>query len=256
MPNLTDLEFCWLSSNDRVRFRYVQPGFQEELPNDNLPKVVFDRRLTLDQLAGWCAEHQNLNVHRTLQLYAQASGACATLEGPILLDIDNEREDLVSAYLCTREALNCLKQSLDIKLTSDCRVFFSGRKGFHIELRPSAVRPELLGPATRSGRPKLHVKLTQYVSGALGHPTTNVGSLDQKGTILDPEHGCKRINGSINAWSCDGKLTRRGCIAVARDLIVAGEPDALMGTLTRQSESIRPKGYSRAQGIDGGRGHE
>ena len=237
LPSLDEDEFWWLSPEEKEGFKYIRPGYQNKLPNDVIPDVKFGGRIKINNLTFWCSEHRMENVHREFNLYLKGVRKCDTLEGPVLLDFDNSDENLESACKCTTEALRFLQYNLGINLSADCRVFFSGRKGFHIELRPIAIVSELLERAGHFQRPLLHLKLIRRLQSNFGlSGTTN--QLDQKRTFLDKEHQAKRINGSVNAWTSNGHVYRRKMVPVVPERLASEDPTSLVSQLVRESEAI------------------
>ena len=239
MDGLSGLEFWWMTPEERSKFKYVWPAFQDVLPNDHLPDLRYTKKVALDELVDRCAAHRWINVHRKLRLYAEASGDGETLEGPILLDLDNdneglnEMERLVSACQCTSRALELL-QAKGIDLSEECRVFFTGRKGFHIEIRPSAVDSASRAPVVR--RVWKRTGLDWQVIDNLS-PYKGTNELDNARTVLDSPHDAKRINGSVNAWREGHERTiHRQMIPLPAHDIVGRAPTALVPELVRRSE--------------------
>ena len=236
MTTICEDEFWWLSVEQRNSFSYICPSYQDELPNDRLSKLKHGSRIRIGDLSGWCEARHWVNVHRGIALYSRPSGQSETLDDPFLLDFDNSDEDLVSACTCTRESLKFLIRELAIDPLKDCRVFFSGRKGFHIELRPMALDSKSL--VDRRGRPSFHWDLINHVSRACGFNKGNTNQLDRTGTVLDKLHDRKRINGSINAWWHNGRTYRRMMIEVRSETLLTGNSAALVPVLVRKSEAI------------------
>ena len=187
------------------------------------------------ELEGWCRRHNLLNVHRELTLYERESGDCETMEGPVVLDFDNEQEDLDAACKCVGETLRFLQLSLGINLAADCRVFFTGRKGFHIEIRPHAVETDLLEPTGHFERTRLAKKIIEKLQRTFGTSPKYMNQLDKQGTMLDRDHTAKRINGSINAWN-NGHICYRKVLLVTPETLLNEGPNSLVPRLMRQSE--------------------
>ena len=192
MTIIYEEEFWWLSVEQRNQFSFVCPSHQNELPNDRVSELTYGQRIRVSHLSAWCEAHHWVNVHRGLTLYSTQSGQSKTLCGPFLLDFDNSEEDLVSASMCVAESLRFLIRELKIDPLRDCRVFFSGRKGFHIELRPMALDPA--STTYRRQRPRFHWDLIEHVRGACGFKDDPTNQLNSTGTVLDPVHDSKRVN--------------------------------------------------------------
>ena len=242
MSEVEELEFWWLSPSERTKFEYVLPGYQESLPNDDVPDPIYGGRVKVDQLSRWCDGHQWLNVHRKLNVYSQQAEECEVLEGPILLDFDNGEEDLVSACRCSREALKFLQDEHQINVMEDCRVFFSGRKGFHIELRPTAVEPESLERVGRHRRRRFKKALIRRLRGAFRVNCDIANLLDLRGTVLDKDRDAKRINGSVNAWVDKGLVRKRRMLQVVAQELLEERPERLVAQLARRSDVTEPTG--------------
>ena len=219
------------------------PGHQEKLPNDNdtRPKMKHGRRIRIENLANWVTEHQLVNVHRDFNLYSKGVGECDTLEGPILFDIDKGEKNLVAPCKCAAESLKFLRQNVGVNLLEDCRVLFSGRKGFHIELRPSAIPLHLLEHHGSFGRTLLDLELIKYIRRAFKTRAVNSNQLDHEGTVLDPQALNKRINGSINAWSEDRNIHYRKMVPIEPNRLLLGNPNELVAELMRQSQVMPPE---------------
>lgn len=143
-PDWEDLELWWASDKDRRDFGYALPAYQPTLSNGDLPELVDDDLIPIQDLMGWCESHDWVNVHRSLKLYSGRSQDSPVLSGPFLFDFDNSGENLLAACSTTQEALGFILSEYSLDPIRDRRTFFSGRKGFHIELRPAAIKLELL----------------------------------------------------------------------------------------------------------------
>lgn len=91
----------------------------------------------------WQSLCNNTDVYRTLELFTSDIGQSKIL-GPFLVDIDNANwndgyeENVRDAFLVTRRVMDFLSRHCKLR-NQDRRVFFSGRKGFNIEVRPQAI---------------------------------------------------------------------------------------------------------------------
>jgi hypothetical protein len=107
---------------------------------------MWQEHLAAGQLSRWRELHRNVNVHRRFAVTATDG---TELLGPVLLDMDCEEEIMGTEHtlvgrrsdLAAAQRLTCLVvEKLGAGIAQDdLRVFFSGRKGFHVELRPSAL---------------------------------------------------------------------------------------------------------------------
>ena len=241
LPGDVDLEFWWLDDSERKRYQFLRPGVQRKLPNGHLPDIVWDEPVAAGDLQTWCASHHNINIHRKMQLHAKKVDNSEAVEGPIFLDFDNDNETmaehdrLAAAARCSRETL-VLLTDLNIDITSDSRVFFSGRKGFHIELRPRSIPSELLQQTGQ--RTSLEMKIIRRVRHVTGFGNDNTNVLDSDDTVLDKRHDAKRINGSVNAWQDEGAVKRRRVIEVAPERLIGQESLMLVCELVKESRSL------------------
>ena len=198
----------------------VIPGWFHSLDEGRpSPSFKLYSRNFLDQ---WRAECLNTNVYRTMKLFPERSGQQPVL-GPFLVDIDNQdrtngySENLDDALSVARQAVGffvsrCLGE------TADFRVFFSGRKGFNIEVRPEAL--EIDGPIAQQlelSNRRLeevieHLRKLNNLAGA-----SNVVS--QRRTQIDRIYGSQRFgcqlkhpyirfHDSWNKWISGGTLQR------------------------------------------------
>ena len=101
-----------------------------------------DRRYRLEYVSQWKAKFRNTNVFRSYSLYSSDTKDEETI-GPFLLDIDRTIEQnggylpdfdraLKDTRLLAKEYCSSLKDE-------DYRIFFTGHKGFHIEIHPRAI---------------------------------------------------------------------------------------------------------------------
>ena len=149
-------DFWWLppgldTAHLRIGVGHHRPLRDEE---DPVPLNKWDRSLDasgnpstdcclypLSFLEEWHTYWRGHNVYRTLKLF-DASGQTKFL-GPFIIDIDNVRrevdhwvEDLDDARKVARQTVKVLSEPTFNVPLEDMRIFFSGRKGFNIEVRP------------------------------------------------------------------------------------------------------------------------
>jgi hypothetical protein len=183
----------------------------------------------LSFVASWQALWRRKNVYRTLELF-DALGNGKTL-GPFFVDIDNSdwvdggyQTNLDDALMVTRQAVDILGgQPFNVQ-PGDMRVFFSGRKGFNIEVRPESIGIELLSPlgdqiACSAHAQELIVQRLRVVNSVQDAMTNVVSSA---GTVLDRvyrdsriRHPFVRLHNSLNEWiDSSGAPRVRGRIEV------------------------------------------
>ncbi len=121
----------------------VIPGWFHSLGGQNNLSRNF-RLYAAHVLSSWSSACQNTNVYRTLRLYPKSSRN-EPVVGPFLIDIDNQdwtngySENLEDARIVAVRTVELLTSRRDLAEGRDFRVFFSGRKGFNIEVCPTAL---------------------------------------------------------------------------------------------------------------------
>ena len=138
----------------------------------------------IDQWRGKCA---NTNVFRSLSLFTAKQGG-GKLQGPFVIDIDREdyvsgkgyRQNLDDALEATRQLVREYLRGLQ---ESDFRVFFTGHKGFNIE-----VRPQALGITCTRNRQQQFEHRRNYINGFFGN------------SFVDKIHEWVRLHNSVNNW--------------------------------------------------------
>lgn len=154
----------------------------------------------LNSLEQWREVCANTNVYRTLTIF-DGDGKTSLGLGPFLIDVDNEsrvngyRSDLQEALEVARRTVERLTNHLGVH-PDDMRLFFSGRKGFNIEVRPSAVR--LVGTVDaqieRSGR------ICDDLRRAVRTASTTIDIVYGWGGDYSLNHPYTRLHSSINKW--------------------------------------------------------
>jgi hypothetical protein len=154
-------DFWWLPKNLARKDLLIGVGHHKEIAdNEKVPPLdswwhSLDRKgdlsndiryYPINSLNKWKSACNNSNVYRTLTIF-NGDNKEAILLGPFLIDIDNckwdkawdgYKEDLGAAQDVTCKAITFLSQDWQIS-SRDMRIFFSGRKGFHIEICPEAL---------------------------------------------------------------------------------------------------------------------
>jgi len=238
-------DFWWLQE-ERYRSLFVGVGHHRPLMDHDDPNQVpwfhsvcdnnlspVNRLHPLDYIHTWRKVCDDVNVYRSLTIYD--GGGDPILLGPFLIDIDNSRhtngyeEDLDDALKVARQtamylADNC--QSLDEK---DMRIFFSGRKGFNIEINPAAIG--IRAADNVCDQLKLSAAKQDGIRSAIRDANrvpddmfTSRSATSNGGTTIDLvyrnglNHPYIRLHDSINKWtsSSRGSLARRR-IAVRLD---------------------------------------
>lgn len=194
-------DFWWLSPEEARQYRYVDLSHQEpysDEPNtdkDPLPLKKWNGpRLRLEDIHKQTSNFRNKNVFRSWAIYDCASNG-GEIIGPFLLDIDRTVKDsylpdLARALDDTQLLVRDYCSSFEVE---DYRIFFTGHKGFHIEIRPVAI-----GVQTHMNRREYFEKRRKEVNIRFGNG------------FVDPFHEHIRLHNSINVWiDCSGKLVCR-----------------------------------------------
>lgn len=147
---MLNTDYWWLSLDEARQYKYIdvfhQKPYSDE-PNTerdplSCPMQQSDIRYHLESIDQWRVKFRNINVFRSYALYSSHIKGKEVI-GPFLLDIDRFMEqevgyppDIDRAIKDTRFLIQ--KYCSDYK-DDDYRIFFTGHKGFHIEIRPEAI---------------------------------------------------------------------------------------------------------------------
>jgi hypothetical protein len=153
-------DFWWLAPSEVAKFKYLrlmnQEPYSDEPNSEKQPYSVrtfhsidtnrclseIEKCYTIDFINQWQKKCSNINIFRSLGLlHSKERGE--ELLGPFVIDIDRPEEseegyksNLDKALEDTRKLINKLLCHLE---TDDFHIFFSGHKGFNIEIRPKAL---------------------------------------------------------------------------------------------------------------------
>lgn len=231
-------DFWWLPHNVATDDLVIGVGHHKEIAdNEDVPPLEsWYRSLTpkgtlsnkvkccsINSLNEWRNACNNINVYRTLKVFDDNTEKAIFL-GSFLIDIDNGAEDLDDAQGVSKQVVEYLITRLKLSL-DDLRIFFSGHKGFNIEIRPKSLGINGLVP----DQIRLSSKKLDDIIAAIRHnnniqdSTENVVSA--QGTVIDRIYGNRfgyqlkhpyiRLHNSINKWiRGDGKTVTRGKIEV------------------------------------------
>lgn len=185
-------DFWWLSPEEGRQYRYVDFFHQEPYSDEphtkrdpvSCPMIPSERRYALGFIGRWKAKFSNINVFRSFAVYNSITNG-EEIVGPFLLDIDRTLEggyvpDLVKALEDTRLLV---KEYCSHLKDEDYRVFFTGHKGFHIEIQPRAIDI----PA--------YVDRWQHFENIRKDINKRFGS-----AFVDLFHSHIRLHNSINSW--------------------------------------------------------
>ncbi len=186
-----------------------------------------------DLVLPWRQHWQNTNVCRSLLLLNEEKDGVV---GPFLLDIDSSAydeqamaytEDLDKAHTVARMAALLLNDRWKVAET-DIRVFFSGRKGFNLEVRPGALgiagdlHTQLLACERVQAKLRDALKaegIGNLVDRVFGSPLF----------WLPPRHPFIRLHESINAWKSQGSDHRRRRIELTLDNLITLSWEDIVG---------------------------
>lgn len=226
-------DFWWLSPEERTKYIYVdlfhQEPYSDEPNTDKDPSscpMLKDGRHTFDCIGQWRSEHKNINVFRSFKLYDSDRSNGKTIVGPLLLDIDRINEtnggyipDIDKALEDVRSLVKTCCSNLGDK---DYRIFFTGHKGFHIEINPKSLNiPQ-------------NVNTRRNFEGVRKHINNKLGN-----SFVDVLHCHVRFHNSINSWiAYSGRETHSMSFEItttdlysltARDLCAKGKELARKG---------------------------
>lgn len=212
-------DFWWLDTTHNATYDYVQLGHHRPMRDDEQPcSITWDTAASpVSALDQWCKKFHNTNVYRSLTIWSSPLRHNQLL-GPYLVDIDNEQQDLQDAQLAATRAVAHLQESYGIT-EDDLRIFFTGRKGFNLEVRPSSLQIQ----GTLSDQLRQSAEHLARIIEALrtGNIWPLVNQVTPGGTLIDTIYGSRysgyqlkhphvRLHGSYNKWLTPlGQTARR-----------------------------------------------
>ena len=226
-------DFWWLPKNVAVGKLLVGVGHHKVIAdNEEVPPLdewyrSFDHKQNLSNnieyypvrlLNDWRRVCKNINVYRTLTIFDKNTKK-ASLLGPFLIDIDNSDEDLDDAQVITTQVTTYLLDDQGIS-KDDLRIFFSGRKGFNIEMCPQAFKIK----GMISEQIKLYSRklgdIIAFLRGKNNVLNVTRNMVSKQGTVIDQIYGDRlgytlkhpyiRLHNSINKWirGSDSEIAR------------------------------------------------
>lgn len=187
-------DFWWLLPEEVRQYRFIelfhQEPYSDEPNTDNdplsCPMLQSDKRHPLESVNQWKAKFGNINVFRSYALYSSDIEG-EEIIGPLLLDIDRTIEQgggylpnfdkaLKDTRLLVTEYCSNLKDK-------DYRIFFTGHKGFHIEIQPKAV-----GISPCLDRCQHFKNIRKDINRRFGN------------SFIDKFHPHIRLHNSVNSW--------------------------------------------------------
>jgi len=215
--NISD--FWWLTSEEAVKYKYIyfchQEPYSDEPNSKKDPKSV-SRFLSVDEEGNlssstkyyplnfinfWRKRCANINIFRSFGL---SSSECddEKLFGPFLIDIDREEREVDKGYMQNLdEALEDTRRIVSEYLygfkKEDFRIFFTGHKGFNVE-----VCPQALDVVHINGRLQQFKRILKDINRLF------ISGKDRQ--FVDKIHCEVRLHNSINRWIAnDGKIKNR-----------------------------------------------
>lgn len=255
MSNISESDFWW--TEEQHRSLYVGVGHHKPLTDDDDPCGIkwfhslengclseVEKRYPLPFIHQWRNACNNTNVYRTLRLFDD-KGQSVVL-GPFLIDIDNSqsvkngyKEDLEDALKVVRATIELLRGKPYAIQDNYLRLFFTGRKGFNIEVRPSALRISMCDTADaqiKSSSTKLD-EIIKTLRRRNNIDTNATTAVSDGGTVIDRIYGDRfgyrlkhpyiRLHSSINEW-----ISKRGSKMARRKIRLS--PDELFSSSAKQ----------------------
>ena len=213
---IAESELWWLAPSNQGEFRYVRLTHEPPVAQDdardygafcyeNVPVVL------LREIDPYVTQWAGQNAYRSLQLWSSRDESGESIQGPCVIDVDNEEGDLEDAFVVVRAIVACALPAIGVDST-DTRVHFSGCKGFHVEVRPAVVEHVGLSGKDRWGYPLLNAGILGRLRKAKprwGTPQSGRHTGRYGATILDTAHCFKRLHQSVNWWKENGSVTGR-----------------------------------------------
>ena len=219
-------DYWWLNSSQRSSYQHTEFGHHRPIHDDEDPRSIkWDtKNCSIDELELWRDRFQNTNIYRALKTEAVSPGI-EKIIGPFLVDIDNGDEDLEDALIVTRKTYHFLHDKLGVDINS-LRIFFTGHKGFNVEIRPQSldIQGSLNDQVRKSA--KILLQITKALRERESWQTRN--QVSDAGTVVDQIYGDRfdyrlkhpyiRLHSSLNTWiSSDGKTKTRKKIELTFD---------------------------------------
>ena len=209
-------DFWWLEQNQLDNFTYLELGHNEPVDDLTCPTIQA-QKCQITKIDEFRSKYHNINIHRSFMLW-DASVDGQGIFGPFLVDIDNDN-DLNASHMIVKQLLNYLINNIGLT-AKDLRIFFTGHKGFNIEIRPKSLKiygsvPEQI---------KLSSKILDSIIDNLRQKNvvqdSTINAVDDNGTIIDRLYGDRfyyklkhpfvRLHDSINKWvSSDKRFVSR-----------------------------------------------
>jgi hypothetical protein len=217
-------DFWWIDPNLDISGMSIDLVHHCPIGIDDPASLSFlkPESLPVREIGRWRDSHENSNVYRSLSLKAGDSDT-GDIVGPIVLDIDNEDADGDERISALADALDATKAIVDLAQqtfsigASDLRLFYSGHKGFNIEIAPGSLTVSS-SEQFRERHESLRSGIINGLRTARGLSATEGRNFVSKGgTVIDPFHEFVRLHGSVNRWRSPKGLSSRRRVALALD---------------------------------------
>ena len=153
-------DFWWLTPNEKTKYKYVllmhlEP-YSDEPNSDREPLSVrkfhsldasgslseIEKHYPLEFISQWRKKCANVNIFRSLSLFSTEEDEEALL-CPFVIDIDRQDESdkgyVPNIDKALEDTRRLVKEYLGKLKEDEFRIFFTGHKGFNIEVRPQAL---------------------------------------------------------------------------------------------------------------------
>lgn len=220
-------DFWWLSPSQIDRYTYLELGHSDLVVDCTTP-IIHAKMHHMSDIDAFCSSFQNTNVYRSLKISDALLNGNEIL-GPFLIDIDSSSENLDDAQAVTKQVVTYLMEQLRLS-SDDLRIFFSGKKGFNIEVRPQALRIDgSISEQIKISSNKLD-DIINFLRNRDGIKNSTKNIVSNQETVIDRIYGDRfgyklkhpyiRLHNSINKWirSDGGRVARRRIEVTAKEL--------------------------------------
>lgn len=125
---------------------------------------------TLEQLEKLADKHERIGMYQSVYAYDKPDLETATRFAPLFFDIDNV--DLEASLDDTRKIVSYFQEFMS---DDSIRVYFSGSKGFHVEIEPLAM-----GISPNNGLKKIFRKIAESLRDELELPSLDFSVYDDR----------------------------------------------------------------------------
>ena len=234
-------EFWWLRDWDYAQLHCTLAHEAVSGPTGEPHQVLDETGLTrATEVGEFWRQWKGENIHRSVKVWAEAPRGEPLALVSWVIDIDGpeaEPDDIRvgDAQGVAVRALDWLLEELRFSTTA-VRVYFSGHKGFHIEVDPFALEAIGIVPDTPTdARPgtigasgpyaAARARLLRHLLGYEGRrPPNKVG---MRGTVIDPQKERVRLTNSINRWRDNGQTRAGRKVRLRFEELLALSPEAV-----------------------------